>query len=322
MVKYCQSCNVQKAFMVRPKTGNLICQNCFFQAFEDEIHHTIISNQMFKPGEKIAIAASGGKDSTVLVHVITLLNKKYNYGLNLYLLSIDEGIKGYRDDSLETVKQNQITYQLDLRILSYKELFNWSMDEVVAQIGLNNNCTYCGVFRRQALDRGAIQLGVDKIITGHNADDMAETFLMNLLRGDIFRLPKSTAIITGDDGDNGIATLPRCKPFKYTYEKEIVMYAHYKKLIYFSTECTYSPNAFRGHVRELIKNLEAIRPSAVIDLIHSCEQLDAPNQNQKMPQKQLCQKCNLLSSNKICKACTLLESLNQGRAKQILQIQD
>ncbi|CAD8190512.1 unnamed protein product [Paramecium octaurelia] len=322
MVKYCQSCNVQKAFMVRPKTGNLICQNCFFQAFEDEIHHTIISTQMFKPGEKIAIAASGGKDSTVLVHVITLLNKKYNYGLHLYLLSIDEGIKGYRDDSLETVKQNQITYELDLKILSYKELFNWSMDEVVAQIGLNNNCTYCGVFRRQALDRGAIQLGVDKIITGHNADDMAETFLMNLLRGDIFRLPKSTAIITGDDGDNGIATLPRCKPFKYTYEKEIVMYAHYKKLIYFSTECTYSPNAFRGHVRELIKNLEAIRPSAVIDLIHSCEQLDAPNQNQKMPQKQLCQKCNLLSSNKICKACTLLESLNQGRAKQILQIQE
>lgn len=59
---------------------------------------------MFKPGEKIAIGASGGKDSTVLIHVISLLNKKYNYGLQLYLLSIDEGIKGYRDDSLETVK--------------------------------------------------------------------------------------------------------------------------------------------------------------------------------------------------------------------------
>lgn len=37
---------------------------------------------------------------------MTLLNKKYDYGLDLFLLSIDEGIKGYRDDSLETVKQN------------------------------------------------------------------------------------------------------------------------------------------------------------------------------------------------------------------------
>lgn len=45
----------------------------------------------------------------------------------------------------------------------------------------------------------------------------------------------------------------RVKPFKYTYEKEIVLYAHHKKLIYFSTECIYSPNAYRGYVRELIK---------------------------------------------------------------------
>ena len=87
---------------------------------------------------------------------------------------------------------------------------------------------------------------------------MAETFLMNLLRGDSFRLPKSTQITTGCEQDD-ISSIPRCKPFKYTYEKEIVMYAYHKKLVYFSTECTYSPNAFRGHVRELIKNLEAIR---------------------------------------------------------------
>lgn len=66
------------------------------------------------------------------------------------------------------------------------------MDEVVSQIGLNNNCTYCGAFRRYALDRGAILLGVDTIITGHNSDDLAETFLMNLLRGYVFRLLKST----------------------------------------------------------------------------------------------------------------------------------
>lgn len=52
----------------------------------------------------MAIGASGGKDSTVLAYVMALLNKKYNYGLDLFLLSIDEGIKGYRDDSLETVK--------------------------------------------------------------------------------------------------------------------------------------------------------------------------------------------------------------------------
>ena len=31
------------------------------------------------------------------------LNERYNYGLDLFLLSIDEGITGYLDDSLEVI---------------------------------------------------------------------------------------------------------------------------------------------------------------------------------------------------------------------------
>ncbi len=65
------------------------------------------SLQWFCSFIQVCIAASGGKDSTVLAHVLTTLNKRHNYGLDLFLLSIDEGITGYRDDSLETVKQNQ-----------------------------------------------------------------------------------------------------------------------------------------------------------------------------------------------------------------------
>ena len=103
---------------------------------------------MFNKGEVLAMGASGGKDSTVLMHVMKTLNERYNYGLNLELVSVDEGITGYRDDSLETVKLNQLTYDLPLTIVSYKDLYGWTMDEIVKLIGLNNNCTYCGVFRR------------------------------------------------------------------------------------------------------------------------------------------------------------------------------
>lgn len=155
------------------------------------------------------------------------LNEKYNYGLKLVLLSIDEGITGYRDDSLETVKQNRDDYEMPLKVMSYKDLYGWTMDEIVAQvipilvfvllpilklpimfwllqyyikylfqIGRKNNCTFCGVFRRQALDRGAALLKVDYLATGHNADDIAETVLMNILRGDLARLNRCTAIVT------------------------------------------------------------------------------------------------------------------------------
>ena len=90
--------------------------------------------------------------------------------------------------------------------------------------------------------------------------------------------------------------LSRCKPFKYTYEKEIVMYAYFKKLDYFSTECIYSPNAYRldflfeiwividplllrGYARAYIKDVEKIRATAIIDIIHSGEQVFACQMN-------------------------------------------
>lgn len=294
-----------------------VCQECFFLVFEEEIHHTIVTNNVFQPGEKVAMGASGGKDSTVLMHVMVTLNKRYNYGLNLELVSVDEGITGYRDDSLETVKKNQETYGLPLTIVSYKDLYGWTMDEIVKLIGLNNNCTFCGVFRRQALDRGAMIIKADKILTGHNADDIAETVYMNILRGDFFRLGKCVDIVTGGlKGKDDEVGLPRAKPFKYTYEKEIVMYAHFKKLDYFSTECIYAPNAYRGYVRELIKDLEKIRPSTIIDIIHSGESLKIDSSNVKFPQKMNCDRCGFVSSNKICKACTLLEGLNTGKYGQ------
>lgn len=265
----CAVCKTERALIKRPKNYQKLCKTCFIQIFEDEVHHTIISSNLFYPGEKVAIGASGGKDSTVLASVLKTLNERHNYGLNLVLLSIDEGIKGYRDDSLETVKRNAVQYDMPLKIVGYDELYGWTMDQVVETIGKKGNCTYCGVFRRQALDRGSKMLGIKHVVTGHNADDVAETVLMNLLRGDLPRLSRSTSIVTGDSNSD----VKRSKPLKYSYEKEIVLYAHHKKLDYFSTECLYSPEAFRGSARTLIKSLEKVRPSAILDIVRSGEDM-------------------------------------------------
>ncbi|KAJ9151203.1 Cytoplasmic tRNA 2-thiolation protein 1 [Pleurostoma richardsiae] len=265
----CAICKTERALIRRPKNHQKLCRNCFISVFEDEVHHTITSSDLFHRGERIAIGASGGKDSTVLASVLKTLNERHNYGLDLLLLSVDEGIKGYRDDSLETVKRNAVQYEMPLKIVGYDELYGWTMDQVVETIGKKGNCTYCGVFRRQALDRGAKMLGIKHVVTGHNADDVAETVLMNLLRGDLPRLSRSTSIVTGDDSSD----VKRSKPLKYSYEKEIVLYAHHRKLDYFSTECIYSPEAFRGSARSLIKNLEKVRPSAILDIVRSGEDM-------------------------------------------------
>lgn len=265
----CALCKAPRSHIIRPKNHQKLCKECFITTFEVEIHNTITANTLFQAGERVAIGASGGKDSTVLASVLKTLNERYNYGLDLVLLSIDEGIKGYRDDSLETVKRNAVQYDMPLEILGYDTLYGWTMDQVVSQIGKKGNCTYCGVFRRQALDRGAAKLGIKHVVTGHNADDIAETVMMNLLRADLPRLARATSIVT----ESPASDIKRSKPLKYAYEKEIVLYAHHKKLDYFTTECIYSPEAFRGSARTLIKNLERIRPSSILDVVKSGEDM-------------------------------------------------
>ena len=90
-----------------------------------------------------------------------------------------------------------------------------------------------------------------------------------MLRGDLPRLSRATSIVT----ESASSPIKRSKPLKYAYEKEIVLYAHHKKLEYFSTECIYSPEAFRGSARALVKNLEKIRPSAILDIVRSGEDM-------------------------------------------------
>ncbi|RYG54942.1 hypothetical protein EON66_06500 [archaeon] len=92
----CDVCVTARPVLKRPKDGSRLCRECFLRTFEDEVHTTIVSNSLFQRGERVIVGASGGKDSTVLAHVLTLLNERHDYGLNLILLSIDEGTCGLR----------------------------------------------------------------------------------------------------------------------------------------------------------------------------------------------------------------------------------
>ena len=93
-------------------------------------------------------------------------------------------------------------------------------------------------------------------------------------------------------------------------------YAYFKKLTYFSTECIYSPDgtsldstkvasgssaAYRGHARVFLKDLEAVRPSAIIDIIHSGESFVLEDQVVRgMKALGTCKRCGYISSNDLC----------------------
>ncbi|UKJ90670.1 hypothetical protein MACJ_001604 [Theileria orientalis] len=334
----CTNCNSRNAVVRRSFTGHFNCKHCFIESFENNVYEYITSNNLISEGDRVCIGVSGGKDSSVLTHVLFTIKNRYNLNWNLYLLAIDEGIKGYRDDSLLIVDHLYDKYKIELKVLNFRDTYGLTMDQVVELIGKKNNCTICGSFRRQILEIGARLFEANVLCTGHNADDMAETVLLNLFRGDLYKLTTSIndgntdtdlAVNKINDKGAGLPTfkadregirngpevtvsgtkLKRIKPLKYTFEKEIVMYARFLSLKYFSTECIYSPEAYRGHMRSFIKNLEVINPKIILNIIHSGDQFFSdytPVDNSG----NTCIKCGIGNVKNICKPCVIVEQLN------------
>uniref|UniRef100_A0A914HVP3 Lon N-terminal domain-containing protein n=1 Tax=Globodera rostochiensis TaxID=31243 RepID=A0A914HVP3_GLORO len=271
--------------------------NCFLEIhfitnlsnwFEKDVHSAIERMGIFAPGDCIGVGVSGGKDSTVLAHVLSRLNARHGYGLKLVLLCVDEGIKGYRDDSI----REGTLWMDDGRNCGQ----NWSEEQL-------------HILR--TLDRAALHAACNKLATGHNADDAAETRMGAAAA--TYQMDGKQRCHSSLTDRNEDESLPRVKPLKYSYEKDIVIYSHFGKLNYFSTECVYAPNAYRSNVRSFVKELERIRPRAILDLVLSGESLRL-KAHVSQPKLGRCERCGYIASQKLCKACQLLEGLNDNNA--------
>lgn len=165
----CASCQQARAALRRPRSGQALCSGCFCTAFEAEVLHTVTTGQLLPAGAVVAVGASGGKDSTVLAHVLRELAPRL--GISLQLVAVDEGIGGYRDAALAAVRQQAALWELPLTIVAYADLFGgWTMDAVArSTAGTGRSracCTFCGVLRRRALEEGARRVGATHIVTG------------------------------------------------------------------------------------------------------------------------------------------------------------
>ncbi|XP_077832948.1 cytoplasmic tRNA 2-thiolation protein 1 isoform X2 [Macaca mulatta] len=165
----CASCHASRAALRRPRSGQALCGACFCAAFEAEVLHTVLAGRLLPPGAVVAVGASGGKDSTVLAHVLRALTPRL--GISLQLVAVDEGIGGYRDVALAAVRRQAARWELPLTVVAYEDLFGgWTMDAVArstAGSGRSRSCcTFCGVLRRRALEEGARRVGATHIVTG------------------------------------------------------------------------------------------------------------------------------------------------------------
>ena len=206
---------------------------------------------MVKDGERIAVAVSGGKDSTALL--FSLHKILAGRDVEMVAVTVDEGIAGYRDDTIKAARAIAEQLGIEHEIVSFREEYGYDLDEMV--VGKNvAPCTYCGVFRKNALNRVAKKLGATRVATGHNLDDEAQTVMMNYLKGDMERLMR----FRPRRPQPGL--VPRIKPLRCIPEKEIALYCMVNGVFTESRECPYAKLSLRSDVRDMMNRLESLFP--------------------------------------------------------------
>ena len=306
--KNCTACKHRSAFFYRPYSGQYLCKKCFTESIDKKVRATIAKNDMFTFHDKIAVAVSGGKDSLTLLQILANM-EKLRPKATLMAITVDEGIKGYRDESMKLAAAKCNELGIQQHVVSFEELYGCTLDELVANNKQRKDneltpCAYCGVLRRRALNVAAREVAASKVATGHTLDDETQTILMNVLRGDLERLTKVKPVTD----EVHPSFVRKVKPLCKIPERESALYAYVKKINFQSTPCPYASQAYRNDVRTTLNRMEEKYAGTKFTVFNFAERIQPALE--KLERKTTygeCRECGEPASDALCKVCELLK---------------
>ena len=277
----CKSCELEPVIS-RRYSGEILCRKCFFKSFEKNANKELRTqiNNLSSSSElkinRIGVGLSGGKDSTVSLHILNMYSR--HRGIDLIALCVDEGIEDYRSESLEYAKKQCSDLGVEIRITSYKDLIGMTLDELLRKAPpVASPCSPCGVLRRRSLNNMAKSANVDCMVLGHNLDDFSQTVLMNHSRGDVSRLVRMAPHKHVQSG-----FVPRLLPLRRLPEQEVYLYAFLKGMNFHDGDCPHAGKAQRNLFRKILLELEDKQPGTRHSLLNGMERI---RENSPAPSK-------------------------------------
>lgn len=305
----CSHCK-QRAVIQRKYEGTYLCKNHFMRSVEHTVKKTIRENNLIERHDHIAVGFSGGKDSSVLLYLLSQIAKNRD-DLKISAILINEGISGYREYSLPKAKAFCKKLNVNLEVVEVEKKVGKTIDMIMhdkAKDPKLRACTYCGAFRRTYINEAARKIGATKVAIGHNLDDEVQSIMANYLKGDVLRGAR-LGTTTGTVHDERF--IPRIKPLLNVPEKEVGLYAVLKGFKFDANECPYAKESFRWAVRDMINDLEVKYPGTKFNILRTFEKIQPALK--LLSEKSVigtCKLCKEPSSNEICKTCQLKMQVN------------
>ena len=269
---------------------------------EQKVKQTLKNIELSKK-DKILVAMSGGKDSSVVAYLL----KKLGYKVEGFHINL--GMGSYSERCLNAVKElcNQLGIKLHLYDIK-KEMGN-SMCYLRNAIQTNENgkelknCAICGVIKKWIMNREARKIhGISAIATGHNLDDESQTFLINILKGSL-PLSAHSGVKTKNIADRKF--IARIKPLFYIAEDDIREFSKKMKLPVVYEKCPCALDSYRIQIRQFTNTLETGEKENIMknfDILFP--------RIQKLKSKEglrYCEICGEPSRNSICRMCQLMK---------------
>jgi tRNA 2-thiocytidine biosynthesis protein TtcA len=193
-----------------------------------------LERRLIEDGDRILIAVSGGKDSTVLAWALSRLRRsiKKNYDLAAVHIS---------SDFCSCCKKSVLSRRLAEWDIPFTDLFVPVVGRLKA--GKKMNCYWCSTQRRTELLKYAVEHRYNKIALGHHLDDIIETFFMNLTgKGELSAMPMLLKYRK--------YPVSLIRPLGYTGEQQIIACAGEQGILKAACTCPYGLNSRRRDVRK------------------------------------------------------------------------
>lgn len=220
-----------------------------------EIGTAITDYGMIKPGDTVAVAVSGGKDSLTMLDILLNIRRRAGVKFDLVAVTVDQGYEGFRWPVMERHFQELgVPYHIE----------NTRIRDTIEDHKKPGSawCALCARLRRGVLYRLAREKGWDSIALGHHADDLIETHLLSqLFNGAIQSMPP---ILRADDGVN-VVIRPMCT----VWERQVIAYTEERKFPVICCACPACRDITlkRQRVKALLQELEEATPGVKRSLL-------------------------------------------------------
>ncbi|GAB4309044.1 MAG: TIGR00269 family protein [Methanobacteriaceae archaeon] len=277
-------------------------KDTFNRYIKNNVLRTVQEYKLIEPGDKVAVALSGGKDSILTLNLLYQFQKEIDF--EIFAITIDEGISGYRENGVNVAGKYAKDLGVRFILKSFKKEYGFTLDEISSKY--KSACIPCGVFRRYILNKTAYKEGAVKIATGHNLDDEIQSFIMSFARADLIKFykfgPKLDTIHP--------RLIPRIKPLWNLPEKDVGIWAVMNNLEVHFADCPYSSMSLRSKIKNFLNHLESKKPGTKTAILESFKK----SLKLKKSDIQLleCVKCGEPSSSTTCKACLMMEEIKKS----------